>query len=482
MERRSFLRRCGGTALGIAALQTATVSGRMLASGEAEWSVKTDGSIGGSPTIVDGTVYTGSDNRPNTPTGTVYAIDAATGDERWSTDVRTVDTSPTVVDDTVYVDASSTIRALDAETGDQLWERPMGGAVETAPTVVDGTVFLGDANTVVALDAATGEQNWEFRTQELNASTPTVVGGTVFVGSSPNVKDSDDGGIFAIDAATGDQIWHHQTKGYVASAPTVAASSVFVGDEAGNAYRIDAQSGDRLWSSGTSDAVYETPTVANGTVFVSAMDGTLHAFKISGGGQWSTQFDGYLGSPPTVAGDTVYIGTTTGTLYALDTQTGDRRWSYASANESLTGATVSNGVVYLSGDAGHVEAVQAHSGASSTGSRVRFGTFGHTNSWAGEPVEFGEIDFGGGDQQSEPQPVHPDDVNEGSEEREVISGKEQSDGESNQTTNDNGSSDDVDGSDSGPSNSADGTSGFGVLAAVAGISGAVVLRHRHDEQ
>ncbi|SNZ05640.1 PGF-CTERM protein [Natronoarchaeum philippinense] len=481
MKRRSFLTRCCGVGLGLVGLGTAGVASSVAAPGDSVWSVEMNGSFGGPPTIVDGTVYAGSDNPPDMPTETMYALDAETGDEQWSTAVPTIDNSPTVVDGTVYVDARSGVRALDAATGEQLWDRPLGGAVETSPTVADGTVYVGHANTVVALDAETGDHLWEFRTEELGAGTPTVVGGTVYVGSSPNVKDSEDRGVFAIDAETGEERWQHRTASYVDAAPTVAGGSVFVGDTAGNLYRIDAESGQQQWNAGTSDGVYDMVTVADGIVCAPSFDGTLHGFDLGGDQQWSKQLDGQIGSPPTIAGgsssaSTAYVTTDAGKLYALDLQSGEIHWETGTANATPTGPTVVDGVAYLGGDEMYLEAIELE-GGSSIGSRVRLGTLGHTSSWTGGPVALGDVDAGGdGGQSDEPEPVQPEDVEGGGDDEASDSASDDGDTsefDSSEDETEPGGETGSNGSGGGGASGSDsGTPGFGVPAAIAAVGGA----------
>jgi outer membrane protein assembly factor BamB len=131
------------------------------------------------------TVYVGSDE------GTLYAVDAATGEEVWAFTQPADDVfSPTVVDGTVYVGSNNnaasddTVHTLDASTGEKVWGfNTSWGDVSSSPTVVGGTVYVGSDNwSVYALDAGTGEQVWAFETNGSVNSSPTVVDGTVYVG------------------------------------------------------------------------------------------------------------------------------------------------------------------------------------------------------------------------------------------------------------------------------------------------------------
>jgi len=125
------------------------------------------------------TVYVGADD------GTLYAVDAATGEQEWTfTEPQSrVRSSPTVMDGTVYVGSGDgTLYAVDAATGDQEWVSNISIStyIISSPTVVDGTVYVGsgtfDGGTLHAVDAATGDREWAF-TEPSNSvwSSPTVV-------------------------------------------------------------------------------------------------------------------------------------------------------------------------------------------------------------------------------------------------------------------------------------------------------------------
>jgi len=76
-------------------------SAQETTAGEGIWQFETGSFVVSSPTIVDGTVYVGSND------GTVYAVDAETGEKEWAFTEpgEAVRSSPTVVDDVVYVGA-----------------------------------------------------------------------------------------------------------------------------------------------------------------------------------------------------------------------------------------------------------------------------------------------------------------------------------------------------------------------------------------
>lgn len=144
------------------------------------WShASADGDFTGTPVVADGTLVAGSSG------GTVFALDAATGEERWSHDFdKPINASAAIAGGRVYIPlvepGSPSVAALDFATGEVLWETVTTDQ-ETAdsygsPVVWDGKVFIGTSGyfgeqvsevdvqargSIVALDAAGGQKLWQ---------------------------------------------------------------------------------------------------------------------------------------------------------------------------------------------------------------------------------------------------------------------------------------------------------------------------------
>jgi len=127
---------------------TSTTGGSLYAlnasTGALLWSFLTGSSVISSPAIANGEVYFGSDD------GNVYALDGTTGGKLWSYSTGNYpDGSPAVANGVVYMtntDYSSTtnignLYALDAATGALLWSYPIGNA-NSSPALVNGTVYV----------------------------------------------------------------------------------------------------------------------------------------------------------------------------------------------------------------------------------------------------------------------------------------------------------------------------------------------------
>ena len=226
---------------------------------EVLWRFRTGDEIRSSPAVVDGTVYVGSWD------GYVYALDAATGQERWRFQTGDVVlSSPAVVNGKVYVGSfDGNLHALDAASGEERWRFKTGRSVESSPCVADGSVFFtGNDGNTYALDAATGQERWRFKlgTDVISTTSPAVADGVVYTGG--------DDYFYALDAATGKERWRSDTWGVSFSA-SVAGGMVYIGGQA-----LDAATGEELWQ-GRAGGPDSSPAVVDGVLFT----GSIHGLK-----------------------------------------------------------------------------------------------------------------------------------------------------------------------------------------------------------
>lgn len=180
-----------------------------LASGEERWRFATEGAsldaaefgfdrrtVQGTPVVADGTVFVGGRD------ANLYAVDAATGSLRWSSNDGTtawVVSAPAVFEHRVYETRSSSglVRALDVESGEELWRTELGGFVFVSPVVVGELLYAAsEAGDLAALDRMSGEIRWTLPLGGPVYASPVVLDGVLYIGA-------DDGIVRAVEAAAG---------------------------------------------------------------------------------------------------------------------------------------------------------------------------------------------------------------------------------------------------------------------------------------
>ncbi len=97
--------------------------------------------------------------------------------------------TPAIAHHTVYVTTSQgTVVALDASMGTERWITDLGLDLTAAPTIAGDVVLIGtETGLVVGLDAHTGAILWHFKTYGKISASPIVVGDTMYVVSHDGV-------------------------------------------------------------------------------------------------------------------------------------------------------------------------------------------------------------------------------------------------------------------------------------------------------
>lgn len=319
-----------------------------------QWSTEV-GWATGRVVVADGTVYV--------PTQThLYALDAQTGEERWSVGPSAADnaplyTSPAVNEGTVYVGTDSDgLLALAAEDGSEKWRYETGDdrtGVDVAPIADDvddaswrNLLVASQDGVVHSLNLETREAEWTFevygRVSHLATYGTIVYAGTV------------GGEVYAL--YDGEGMWRRKLPGKItALALSDGSHEVIASTFGGGVFRLrdGAHAGRTAWHDEEGPVAQEAFVVAKGEVY----GGDLARMKMldERSGEVAWKLDGSFGYPPAAAGDTLYLGDEEGvTAYALgggvglgDFRLGGRRWHYPLKGEPRSGITVADGAVFV---------------------------------------------------------------------------------------------------------------------------------------
>jgi len=288
--------------------------------GERRWRVETGAaaSLGfhGTPLVVEGTAYVGGYD------GSMYAYDVATGTRVWKTSnlrlrgAIAIGSSPAYWDGVVYVVAeynypwqppSGTMWALDAATGTPLWHDSRLWGMPHPSTSIDPAAerLLTGSNDGVcyAWEFPSLEPAWSFRTgAEIKGTIPTY-DGSAFVGSW-------DGHLYRLDLADGTEEWSFETGRVIMSNPGIDpdTGTVYVGSDDDHVYALDADSGEERWSRNVHGNVIGSLSVTAETVLVGSYDTHLYALdKRTGAVRWRVGGVGHMTSEAVPHGDRIYV-------------------------------------------------------------------------------------------------------------------------------------------------------------------------------
>ena len=259
--------------------------------GEVVWTYVTGGTARSvAPAVADGIVFVKTDD------GSVLAVDATTGQERWrspvpatsvnqsANEVTILSTVAIAVSDGVVYAAGEggVLYAFSAETGTQRWTAQTNGNVIAAAAVADGTAYLiaqevgpnpnPVVSTLYALKATDGTERW--RIDDVDPGVALAVGNSaVYVSGSVHGLNEPANSLAAFDVKDGRKLW---TAGlYQAGAPVLVEGTVYVtaggaggGVGAGNSdiYAVNAANGSVLWK--TAIGPTAAPLIVDGLVIV----------------------------------------------------------------------------------------------------------------------------------------------------------------------------------------------------------------------
>jgi outer membrane protein assembly factor BamB len=229
--------------------------------------------------------------------GNLYAIDKATGKERWRVAGKDMITSTPALhgDKVIFAAFDGSIRAVGTKDGALRWHYdarlPVSGDL-----AVDGDRVIAGSRTydLIALNATDGKEQWKhYYWFSWIESPPVVDHGVVFTGSSDAV------GVYAIDVATGKRRWKTAVPGWAWARAAVddrlvVAATVGQGPHPGvregALVGMGRASGEIQWlylKPPSQDAIDQkrewgfaaSPLLVDGVVYAADLEGAVYAFE-----------------------------------------------------------------------------------------------------------------------------------------------------------------------------------------------------------
>lgn len=229
-------------------------TGRLLAldqrTGQEVWRFEYAAGGLAEPVVQAGVVYAGADD------GSVVALDAATGAERWISDVSAI-----------AAGEERRWRSIVAVNGDALY-------------------VAGGNHRVFALDPASGTERWRAETPEMTGAYPVVAGGRVFVVGYVQLDMSENAWparrILALDAETGTELWRRDLPDDASVSAVIATEELVViphhrqpPNEDAELLAFDAATGAERWTFTGDQYLDEHPLLAAGIIYITVWDDGL---------------------------------------------------------------------------------------------------------------------------------------------------------------------------------------------------------------
>ena len=284
------------------------------------WTFKTGDSIQGAPAVVNGVVYVPSFDKY------LYALDLATGKQKWKTKLGPLQASPSVKGDRVYVgDLNRNFHCLSIADGKVLW------TFETGDQITSGCNFHGDNilvgshdSTLYCLDA-NGKKLWEVKTEGPVNGSPVVVGDTTFVAGCDSM-------FHILDARTGKELGSVDLGGQAAATASVSGDFAYVGTMENQVVGVKwkGPKPEKVWAfeaRARQQPFYASTAVTEALVIAGSRDQKVYGIDRKNGKQvWGFATDGMIDGSPVVVGDRVYVGCLSrdGNFYVIDLKTGKK--------------------------------------------------------------------------------------------------------------------------------------------------------------
>ncbi len=275
------------------------------------WRFKTNDAIEGTPAIVNGTVYIGSFDEH------LYAIDLATGKEKWKFKGGPFKAAVSVRGDRVYGgDIDGKLYCLDAATGKKHWTYETDGEITSGANFAGEAILFGSSDEHLHCLSKDGKLLWKFKIPggPVNGS-PAVIGERTFVAGC-------DSALHVIDTAKGQELAAVELGGPVGATGAVVGNHLYVGTMDNQFTSIDWKGKQVQWkyeAAKRPQAFYASPAVTDELVIVGSRDKLVHALdRKTGKRVWTFATEGKVDSSPVIVGQRIFVGSSDGNLYVLD--------------------------------------------------------------------------------------------------------------------------------------------------------------------
>ena len=289
--------------------------------------------------------------------------------------------SDSVVDSFTYTRDDSIVVHADAESGKDLWAYDTKSRLSGEPQLDGHSIYAaGRSGDVYRLDKTEGKVRWKVNLEETVQGKLSIGKEHIYVGTS-------NGKLITLYKQDGSIAWTFDSgesevrSRQFFSAVYESKGKLYLGTSTNQLLALDAKSGELAWKYRVDDWVRSRPIEFNGVVYAATLNSRLYALKetLTGVKEHWSRFLGQHGiTADLVAGETgLLVADRHFKLHSVDFESGTIRWQHgiqdgawiegqfikADYAAALPGTpTVVDGVVYIGGSDGFVNAVNVETG------------------------------------------------------------------------------------------------------------------------
>lgn len=287
-----------------------------------------------------------------TKSGRVKALNAATGQAIWSSDLSApIRATPRFSGGALYVASDAALHKLDARNGRTLWTKPFGKPLQpileinesksrwdhysAAPIVSGSAVYAGSRDgCFYGFTAATGTQTLKACAKDSITATPAVSGNTGYFASFDNH-------LYAVRLSDGTIRWKADLAAPIVRDIALSNGAVIAGSRTYDLRAFDHRSGAIRWNRYIWFSWIDSSPAVDAHQLVIGSSDAQHIFAMhasTGKALWSTFVGGWAWAKPAIASRTVYagivgtsidyVGKRDSGLAALDRRSGDIKWIF----------------------------------------------------------------------------------------------------------------------------------------------------------
>jgi outer membrane protein assembly factor BamB len=207
--------------------------------------------------------------------GTLFALDAKSGERRWSFSGGQPLRAQTAYDgkNLYLASGDGTLSALNLE-GVLQWQQVLAAPLLRAPVVLPQGVAVVSREGLVVVYDQQGQLVWQRALDEVcYYGAPVYSEEALFVATAGN-------GLWKLDVKTGEVVWRVELAGPSYATPLIDKGRIFIGDNSGALRVFGVDSGQLVTQFKLDREIQGRPLVWSDMLLIGSRDHKVHAFKL----------------------------------------------------------------------------------------------------------------------------------------------------------------------------------------------------------